>query len=184
MRARALFGPGPTTLRTHVWPRPGGSCRCTKVWALWYPLLVHGQSQPHLRRGLAGAVGGKIQDNEDGVQASNLGAEDKLSPRQEGPGKILAGTTCEALTRTPPLRLRASDTINNIKTKTQGHMRGGMQIFVKTRERISQQGSYWGRPRDPGKAHTRQGSTALPSSRHSNKPANLASTCVAACRSL
>jgi hypothetical protein len=151
---------------------------------------VHRQSQPHLLRGLAGAVGGKIQDNEDGVQASNLGAEDKLEPWQgpcrggsRAPDKILAGTTCEAPARTPPLRLKSSDTIDSVKTKTQGHMRGGMQIFVKTREWIPQQGSCWGRPRGPGKAHTRQGSTALPPSRHSNKPANLASTCVVACRS-
>ena len=31
-------GPGPTTCRAYVWPRPGGSCRCTKVGALlFYP---------------------------------------------------------------------------------------------------------------------------------------------------
>ena len=41
------FGPGPTTCRAYVWPRPGGSCRCTKVGALLLtPLLVHGQSEP------------------------------------------------------------------------------------------------------------------------------------------
>ena len=40
-------GPGPTTCCAYVWPRPGGSCRCTKVGALLLtPLLVHGQSEP------------------------------------------------------------------------------------------------------------------------------------------
>ena len=48
-------GPGPTTRCAYVWPRPGGSCRCTKVGALLFtPLLVHGQSEPHLRPHLAG----------------------------------------------------------------------------------------------------------------------------------
>ena len=37
------FGPGPTTLCAYMWPMPRGSCRCTKLWVLLYPLLVHGQ---------------------------------------------------------------------------------------------------------------------------------------------
>jgi hypothetical protein len=41
-RARALFGPSPTTPRTRVWPRPGGSCRCTKYWAFSTPYLCTG----------------------------------------------------------------------------------------------------------------------------------------------
>ena len=28
-------GPGPITLRAYMWPRPGGSCRCTKVGVLF-----------------------------------------------------------------------------------------------------------------------------------------------------
>ena len=30
-RARALFWAWPNSARRHVWPRPGGSCRCTRV---------------------------------------------------------------------------------------------------------------------------------------------------------
>ena len=46
-RARALFWAWPNSARHRVWPRPGGSCRCTKVGALLLtPLLVHGQSEP------------------------------------------------------------------------------------------------------------------------------------------
>ena len=37
----------PTTCCAYVWPRPGGSCRCTKVGAiLLTPLLVHGRLEP------------------------------------------------------------------------------------------------------------------------------------------
>ena len=40
-------GPGPTTRRAYVWPRPGASYRCTKVGALLLtPLLAHRQSEP------------------------------------------------------------------------------------------------------------------------------------------
>ena len=31
------------------------------------------------------------------------------------------------------LEPESSDTIDNVKTKTQGRLRGGMQIFVKTK---------------------------------------------------
>src|SRR3990170_2979519 len=48
-------GPSPTTRRAYVWPRPGGSCWCTKVGALLLtPLLLHGQSEPRPRPHLAG----------------------------------------------------------------------------------------------------------------------------------
>ena len=41
-------GPGTTTCRAYMWPRPGGSCRCTKVGVPFCtPLLVRGLSQPH-----------------------------------------------------------------------------------------------------------------------------------------
>ena len=32
--ARALFWAWPNSPGSHVWPRPGGSCRCTKVGVL------------------------------------------------------------------------------------------------------------------------------------------------------
>src|SRR3954471_16771540 len=44
-RARALFWTWPNSARHRVWPRPGGSCRCTRVGVPYYPELVHGQLQ-------------------------------------------------------------------------------------------------------------------------------------------
>ena len=79
-----------------------------------------------------------MQDNEDGVQASNQGAEDKLEPPARSlPGRLarprqdpcrddLRGTD-----KNTTLEVESSDTIDNVKTKAQGRMRSGMQIFVK-----------------------------------------------------
>ena len=52
-RARALFWAWPNSARHRVWPRPGGSCRCTRVGVPSYPELVHGQWQ-RPAAGLAG----------------------------------------------------------------------------------------------------------------------------------
>ena len=52
-RARALFWAWPNSARHRVWPRPGGSCWCTRVGVPQYPELVHGQSQ-HPAARLAG----------------------------------------------------------------------------------------------------------------------------------
>ena len=41
-RARALFWAWPNSARHRVWPRPGGSCRCTKVGVPQYPNLCTG----------------------------------------------------------------------------------------------------------------------------------------------
>ena len=47
---RTVFGPSPTTRCAYVWPRPGGSCQCTKEGAhLCTPLPVRGQSEPRPR---------------------------------------------------------------------------------------------------------------------------------------
>ena len=40
--ARALFWAWPKSARHRVWPRPGGSCRCTKVGVPQYPNLCTG----------------------------------------------------------------------------------------------------------------------------------------------
>ena len=40
--ARALFWAWPNSARHRVWPRPGGSCRCTKVGVPQYPNLCTG----------------------------------------------------------------------------------------------------------------------------------------------
>ncbi len=54
-------GPGPTMLCAYVWPRPGGSCRCTKVGALLLtPLLMHGQLEPRPRPHWGSATGGGV----------------------------------------------------------------------------------------------------------------------------
>src|SRR6187399_2512341 len=42
--ARALFWAWPNSARHRVWPRPGGSCRCTKVGVPQYPNLCTGSS--------------------------------------------------------------------------------------------------------------------------------------------
>ena len=49
-------------------------CWCTKVWVLLYPLLVHGQSQPHPRQGLARQRKTKPEDYEDRY-SKNKGGE-------------------------------------------------------------------------------------------------------------
>ena len=54
--ARALFWAWPNSARHRVWPRPGGSCRCTKVGVPQYPNLCTGscsfprQGLPRARR--------------------------------------------------------------------------------------------------------------------------------------
>ena len=94
-------GPGPTTCRAYVWPRPGGSCRCTKVGSLLFtPLLMHGQSEPRPWPHQAG------QRREAGAQGNQSNAKTKRHKDQEGevdsPGKTLAGALARALRGRPP----------------------------------------------------------------------------------
>lgn len=53
--------------------------------------------------------------------------------------------------KTTTLEVERFDTIDNVKTKIQGRLRGGMQIFVKTRRQSSQQDSCGERLRGPDK---------------------------------
>ena len=97
-RARALFGPSPTTPRARVWPRPGGSCRCTKVWVL---LVPHTCARAVVAMPVARPTKGQLETRtryQEGVQADDLG-------RKTGghlPGKILPGRA-----REDPARPRA-----------------------------------------------------------------------------
>ena len=48
--ARALSWAWPNSARHRVWPRPGGSCQCTKRGVRFCtPIPVHGQSEPRPR---------------------------------------------------------------------------------------------------------------------------------------
>src|SRR3990170_476146 len=86
-------GPSPTTRRAYVWPRPGGSCRCTKVGALLLtPLLVHGQSEPRATATLSRAEEGsrreaEARDNQGNTKTRNTGEQEG---EVDSLGKILA----------------------------------------------------------------------------------------------
>src|SRR4051812_23794738 len=58
-RARALFRAWPNSTRHRVWPRPGGSCRCTKVGYSSIPNLCTG-SRSTLRQGPPGDHQGSL----------------------------------------------------------------------------------------------------------------------------
>ena len=83
-------GPSPTTRCAYVWPRPGGSCRCTKVGALLFtPLLVHGQSEPHLPPHLAGQREGvEAQDRQNNAKTRDTKSK---KARWTPPAKPLPG---------------------------------------------------------------------------------------------
>ena len=114
-------GPGPTTRRAYVWPRPGGSCRCTKVGALLLtPLLVHGQSEPRTTATLSRAEEGsrreaEAQDNQGNAKTRNTGEQegevDSLSKilaeaASAAPASPFAGATRPHQWREPPLNPR------------------------------------------------------------------------------
>ena len=50
--ACALFGPSPMMPRIRAWPRPSGSCRCTKTWVPSYPDLCTGSCSLPSSKGL------------------------------------------------------------------------------------------------------------------------------------
>lgn len=90
--------------RAYVWPRPGGSCRCTKVGALLFtPLLLHGQSEPRPRPQQAG------QRREAGAQGNQSDAKTERHKEQEGEvdstRKTLAGAASAAPVRALPGQL-------------------------------------------------------------------------------
>ena len=81
-------GPGPTTLRAYVWPRPGGSCRCTKVGAFLYPFTCARAVVATPVAVLGEAEEAKVRDCQGSTQAR--GAKSK-GARWASPGKCLAG---------------------------------------------------------------------------------------------
>ena len=90
--ARALFWAWPNSARHRVWPRPGGSYRCTKVGVPQYPELVHGQSQRPAAR-LDGRPPRSSVVPIDAIQEQSVLTE-KTKPRQEElAGKANQGTT-------------------------------------------------------------------------------------------
>ena len=101
-------GPGPITRRAYVWPRPRGSCRCTKVGALLLtPLLVHGQSEPRATAALGKA--GEVNRGRtiETKQAKRRQGQDHREQMDEAgfPGKTLAGAASAAPARPLPGQL-------------------------------------------------------------------------------
>ena len=87
-------GPSPTTRGAYVWPRPRGSCRCTKVGALLLtPLLVHGQSEPRATaaRSRAEEWSRREAEAQDGKSNANTKDTKERKGEVDSPGKILAG---------------------------------------------------------------------------------------------
>ena len=143
-------GPGPTTRRAYVWPRPGGSCRCTKVGALLLtPLLVHGQSEPHATATLSRAEEGsrreaEARDNQGNAKTRNAGEEegevDSLGKilaeaASTAPARALPGQLAQHQQSEPPLSPRVPTPSTTLEPRLGRHLRGGMQIFVKTYSR-------------------------------------------------
>ena len=91
------FGPGQTTPCAYVCPRPGGSCRCTKVWVLLYPLLVHERSQPPLQQGLARQR--KIVEGKTGTK--NIKTAAQSSKQQEASRGTPSNKPCQGNLRGP-----------------------------------------------------------------------------------
>ena len=90
---------------------------------------------------LGGAEEGKVRDCQGSTQARGMKSE---GARWASPGNTLAGAAYIAPARALPgglphtseaatLEPESSDTIDMVETKTQGRLRGGMQIFVKTK---------------------------------------------------
>ena len=135
-------GPGPITPRAYMWPRPGGSCWCTKVGVPFCtPLLVRGQSQPHAPghawRG-RGSKGTRRLDQRQAGNTKSRRARWTLPTRPlpgglHSPGKNLAGATRPTSAGLPPLSLRVPTPSTTLEPKLGRRLRGGMQIFVKTK---------------------------------------------------
>ena len=84
-------GPGPITLRAYMWPRPGGSCRCTKVGVLFVPIYLCTCSRNNTPAAtLGGAKEAKTQDYQSSAKPKAREAEGQggLSPTRALPGKF------------------------------------------------------------------------------------------------
>ena len=89
-------GPGPTTLRAYVWPRPGGSCRCIEVGAFLYPFTYARAVIATPAAMLGGAEKGKERDCQGSTQARGMKSK---GARWISPGNTLAGAAYIAPTR-------------------------------------------------------------------------------------
>src|SRR4051812_734653 len=91
---RTVFGPSPTTRCAYVWPRPGGSCRCTKRGVHFlYPyycaraVRATGTTTPSTTREVSQ---GKAEVQENWSNAKTKTTKSK-GDEVDSPGKILAG---------------------------------------------------------------------------------------------
>ena len=80
--------PGPTTLCAYVWPRPGGSCRCTKVGDFPFTCARAVVAAPAAT--LGGAEEAKTQDNQSNAKPEARGAKGQggLSPARALPRQL------------------------------------------------------------------------------------------------
>ena len=142
-RSQTVFGPSPTTCRAYAWPRPRGSCRCTKGGVLFCtPLLVRGQLEPRLRTHLAGQrKEAKPQDNQSNARPETRRAERRGELPWQGPcrgglhspGNNLAGATCPTPAEPPPLSPRAPTPSTTLEPMLRRYLHGGLQNFVETK---------------------------------------------------
>ena len=127
-------GHGPTTCRAYVWPRPRGSCWCTKVGAhLCTPLLVHRQSEPRATAARSRAKEGSRREAEAQDGQGNAKTRNTKEQRDKAgsPGKTLAGATCPMPAERAALEPRVPTPSTTLEPRHGRHLRGGMQIFVK-----------------------------------------------------
>ena len=119
-------GPGPIMLCTYMWPRPGGSCRCTKTGVPFCtPLLVHGQSQPHApghpwrgRRSKTTRQPEQRQDkNTESRGARRTPPVRPLPGRPPQPRQEPCRSNSPDTSRAATLEPKSSNTINHIGTK-------------------------------------------------------------------
>ena len=102
-------GPDPTTRCAYVWPRTGGSCRCTKVGALlFYPFTCARAVEATPAATLSRAKGGSRSTRILEQRSSQEHKPGRATPRPEtqraegevgSPGKTLAGAASAAPAR-------------------------------------------------------------------------------------
>ena len=112
-------GPGPTTCCAYVWPRPGGSFRCTKVGALLLtPLLVHGQSEPPAtathRHGRKGKPE-RSRSHKENKATTRTRATKIRWTEQVSPARILAGAALAAPARPLPEELAPTSRASHLQ---------------------------------------------------------------------
>ena len=146
-------GPGPTTRCAYVWPRPGGSYRCTKVGApLFYPStcarVIRATPAATLSRARGRSRSARTPESAPakGTRRAKRRQDQRHKEREgevDSPGKSLAGAASAAQARAlpgqlaqrqqgaPPLSPRVPTPSTTLEPRLGRHLHGGMQIFAK-----------------------------------------------------